>query len=101
MNTFFEVSLSELTKKLARTCGKFLKIRNLLPTSKMVCDYNALFPSFLQYGIIVWGQTYVLSVFKMQKRAIKTISHQCYLAHSLPIFKELKLPHYLRIFFLN
>ena len=43
---------------------------------------------------IVWDQTYksyIDPVFKMQKRAIRTISHQNYLAHSLPFFKELKL----------
>ena len=50
--------LSELSKKLARTCGMFFKIRNLLPLDVLICLYNALFLSFLQYGLIVWGQTY-------------------------------------------
>ena len=48
--------LSELSKKLARTCGTFFKIRNLLPLDVLICLYNALFLSFLQYGLIVWGQ---------------------------------------------
>jgi len=56
--------------------------------------YNALFLSFLQYGIIVWGQTfasYLEPIVKLQKRAVRAISHQTFLAHSYPIFKEFKL----------
>ena len=30
-------------------------------------------------------------IFKMQKRAVRAISNQNYLAYSLPIFRELKL----------
>ena len=50
--------------------------------------------SFLQYGIVAWGQTfdaYIEPLFKLQKRAVRAISHQPFLAHSLPIFKDLKL----------
>ena len=86
--------LSELSKKLARTCGILFKVRHLLPTKSSVSVYNALFLSFLPYGIIVWGQTYTTytePILKMQKRAVRAISHQSYVAHSLPIFRELKL----------
>ena len=86
--------LSELSKKLARTCGMFFKIRNLLPLDVLICLYNALFLSFLQYGLIVWGQTYasyIEPVFRLQKKAIRAISFQPRLSPSLPIFKDLKL----------
>ena len=36
--------------------------------------YNALFLSFVQYGVIVWGQTFVSylePIFKLQKRAVR------------------------------
>ena len=69
--------LSELSKKFARTCGMFFKIRNLLPLDVLICLYNALFLSFLQYGLIVWGQTYasyVDPIFKLQKKAVRAIS---------------------------
>ena len=63
--------LSELSKKLARTCGTFFKIRNLLPLDVLFCLYNALFLPFLQYGLIVWGQTYasyIDPIFKLQNK---------------------------------
>ena len=69
--------LSEPSKKLARTCGMFFKIRNLLPLDVLLCLYNALFVSFLQYGLIVWGQTYasyIDPIFKLQKKAVRAIS---------------------------
>ena len=52
--------------------------------------------SYLQYGIVVWGQTfasYIDCIAKVQKKAVRIISHQSYLSHSLPIFKELRLLH--------
>jgi len=86
--------ISELSKKLARTCGILFKVKCLLPRSILIMLYNALFLSFLQYGIIVWGQTfasYLEPIVKLQKRAVRAISHQTFLAHSYPIFKEFKL----------
>ena len=47
-------------------------------------------------GIIVWGQTfasYLEPLLKLQNRAVRAISHQTILAHSLPVFKDLKLLH--------
>ena len=57
-NLSWKFHLSELSKKLARTCGIFFKIRCLLSTSTLILLYNTLFLPFLQYGIIVWGQTF-------------------------------------------
>ena len=86
--------LSELAKKLSRTCGMFFKIRNLLPLDVLVCLYNALFLSFLQYGLIVWGQTYasyIDPIFKLQKKAVRAISFQPRMSPSLPIFSDFEL----------
>jgi len=86
---------------LQKTCGIFFMVRYLLPTSTLITLYNALFMSFLQYGIVAWGQTfdsYIEPLFKLQKRAVRAISHQPFLAHSLPIFKDLKLLRIVDIF---
>ena len=75
--------------------------RYLLPTSTLITLYNALFMPFLQYGIVARGQTfdlYIEPLFKLQKRAVRAISHQPFLAHSLPIFKNLKLLRIVDIF---
>ena len=59
---------------------------------------------FLQYGIIVWGQafsSYIEPLFKLQKKAIRVISHQTALSHSLPLFKGLQLVRVSDAFKLN
>ena len=93
-NLSWKYHLSQLSKKLSGTCGILLKIRNYLSTDILRCIYNSLFMSFLHYGIVIWGQTfssYIETLFKLQKKAIRTISHQTALSHSLPLFKGLQL----------
>ncbi len=86
--------LNELSKKLARLCGMFFKIRSFVPLDTLICLYNALFLSFLQYGITVWGSTcttYIDPIFKLQKKVVRAISFEPYNSHSSPIFKDLKI----------
>ena len=76
-NLNWKYHLSELLKKLARTCGIFFKIRHLLPTDVLVSLYNSLFASFLQYGIIVWGLTYDIHIkqYIFYKRKLLELLH--------------------------
>ena len=86
--------MSELSKKLARTCGIFFKIRHLLPTNVLVSLYNSLFSSFLQYGIIVWGLTYdihIKPIYLLQKKVVRAIAFQNFTSPSSPIFSDLKI----------
>ena len=49
------------------------KVRCLLPRSTLITLYNALFLSFILYGIVVWGQTfnsYIEPLYKLNKRAV-------------------------------
>ena len=69
-NLSWNFHLSELPKKLARTCCILFKSRDLLRTNTLINVYNSLFMSFLQYGIILWDQTsalYIEPIFKLQK----------------------------------
>ena len=93
-NLSWKHHLSELSKKLARTCGIFFKVRHLLPTNVLVSLYYSLFASFLQYGIVVWGHTYdtyIKPIFILQKRVIRAIAFKNLSTPSTPIFLELHL----------
>ena len=86
--------LTEPSKKLARTCGMFFKVRHFLPIDVLICLYNSLFSPFLQYGIVVWGLTYesyINPVFLLQKRAVRAISFEQFTSPSSPIFLDLKI----------
>ena len=56
-NLSWKYHLTELSKKFARTCGMFFKVRHFLPINILICFYNSLFSPFLQYGLLVWGLT--------------------------------------------
>ena len=86
--------LTELSKVLTRTCGMFLKVRHFLPIDVLICLYNSLFSPFLQYGIVVWGLTYesyINSVFLLQKRTVRAILFGHFTSPSSPIFLDLKI----------
>ena len=72
----------------------FFKVRRFLPTDILVCLYNSLFSSFLQYGILVWGLTnepHISPLFLLQKRVVTVISLENFTAPSTPIFSDLKI----------
>ena len=88
-NLSWKYHLTELSKKLARTCGLFFKVRHFLPVDVLICLYNSLFSPFMQYGILVWGLTYesyINPVFLLQKRVIKAISFHHFTSHSSLLF---------------
>ena len=86
--------LTELSKKLARTCGIFFKVRHFLPINILILLYNSLFSPFLQYGILVWGLTfesYINPVFLLQKRVIRAIAFEHFTSSTTPLFSDLKI----------
>ena len=86
--------ISELSKKLARTCGIFFKIRHYVTPETLKLLYYSLFYSFLSYGITIWGLTHpsVLDrLFKVQKRVIRAISFKDKFTHTTPLFYEHKI----------
>ena len=97
-NLSWKYHLTEISKKLARTCGMFFKVRHFLPinilVNILVSLYNSLFSPFLQYGILVWGLTYethINPVFLLQKRVIRAIAFEHFTSLTTPLFSDLKI----------
>ena len=60
----------------------------------MICLYNSLFSSFLQYGIVVCGLTYdvhIKPIYLLQKRVVRAIAFEHFTSPSTPIFSDLKI----------
>ena len=86
--------ISELRKKLSRTSGLFFKLRHHIPLPTLVCLYNSLFSSFLNYGISVWGltfDTYLDPLFLLQNKILRCIKFQPFTAPSAPLLHSLKI----------
>ena len=85
---------TELCKKLSRTAGIFFKVRHHVPLPILICLYNSLFSSFLNYSISAWGltyETYLNPLFRLQKKILQAMKFQPFSAPSSLIFHILKI----------
>jgi Reverse transcriptase (RNA-dependent DNA polymerase) len=84
--------IENLTNKLNSACFAIRQIRNIsnIKTAKIV--YNSYFKSHLSYGITLWGTSPLSQqIFKIQKRAIRTIVKANPRTSCKPIFTHLKI----------
>ena len=85
----------ELRKKLNRAIGLINKMKMLqCPTRVLLSLYYSLFHSYLNYGICVWGDAdakFVCKIKLAQKKVIRVIADADFLAHTDPLFRELKI----------
>ena len=66
------------------------KVKNILPSRVLLKIYNSLILSRLHYGILCWGFI-TKYIFKLQKKAVRTICRTKYNGHTDPLFKKLNL----------
>ena len=86
--------VTELSKKLARTCGIFCKLRQYVSPEILNVLYYSLFFSIVSYGISIWGLTHPSTLdilFKLQKKAIRIITFNDRYTHTNPLFSQLKI----------
>ena len=70
------------------------KSKPYLNNDTMLTLYNSFIYPYFSYCIPVWGNTfttYLNSIYKLQKRAVRMIVGANRLAHTEPIFRELKI----------
>ena len=72
--------------KFPKTIGVFYRLAKTFPAEILVTLYNSLIASHLNYRILEWGIV-ATRVEKLQKKAIRLITHSKYIAHTNPLFK--------------
>lgn len=77
-------------KKISKVTFILSKLRHYLTQGTLKSIYNALINSHLNYGILCWGYNGD-DIYKLQKRAIRIISHCKYNAHTQPLYKALRI----------
>ena len=90
----FNNHISYIADKLSKNIGIFAKIRNCLPRQARLDYYYSFVYPYLTYNIIHWGNSsacYLDKLIVLQKRMIRLITNSEYLAHTDPLFHELKL----------
>ena len=92
--------ISEVCNKVSKCLGVLYKLR-FFPRNILLMIYNAIITPHLNYCNVAWASSTnysMLRLFRLQKKAIRIVFHANFLAHTSPIFIELKL---LNIYDLN
>jgi hypothetical protein len=96
----FARHVEALIAKLSRAIYMLGRVKNILPTSALKSIYYALFHSHLLYCPTVISCTSNANldkITKMQKKAIRIISHATYNAHTSPLFAQHQIMPYMSI----
>ena len=92
---YWNLHLSQLTKKLNRSIGLLSKIRHYVPKYLLRTIYYAIFNSHLIYGCEIWGQdqnnTLFRNLIKLQEKALKIINFKRFDEDANILFKDNKI----------
>ena len=97
----FASHIQYIKGKIARGVGILCKTRKFFDRNTMVTLYNAFIYPYFNYCNAIWGNTHKChldALIKLQKRAIRLISGANKLAHTAPLFQELKILNLQKIF---
>ena len=85
--------IEHIRLKIAKTIGIIYRLKSIYPSAILLTLYNTLVTPHLHYCLLCWGsiikENDLLHI--MQKRVLRTITNSNYIAHTEPLFKELKL----------
>ena len=82
--------IDKIASKLSKIIGIMNKLKEYLPSYILQTIYNSLVLPHLNYGILTWGHKSA-RVAQLQKRCVRIVNKSSFLAHTNPIFKNLKL----------
>ena len=90
-NLKFNEHISNICNKVSKSVGIMYKIRSCVPDHVLLNLYYSLVYPYLIYCNVVWGATYkshLEHLSMLQKKIIRVITGQNYLAHTDPLFHE-------------
>ena len=93
-NLTWKSHISLTANKLSKSIGIIHKSRFFLSTHSLRTLYNSMILPYLCYCNLASAGTYksnLQRIVTLQKRALRIVSNSTYIAHTGPIFKELKL----------
>ena len=88
------VHIDNFSNKIARYVEVVNKLKHFLPVYIMKTLYSSLIASQLQDCTLLWANTHVTNIRKLQllqKKAIRIITSSHYIAHTDPLFSTTKL----------
>ena len=96
--------INYLSKMLSRNTGILNKLKHFFPKYILKNLYSTLILPYLCYGILAWGncaKLYIDKIFKLQKRAIRSVNLADYYCHTNDFFFENRLLKVADLFLYN
>ena len=90
----WKILVDNLSNKIARNVGMLNKLKHFLPDYIMKTLYSSLIASHLQYCTLLWANSHVTHIRKLQllqEKTIRIITSSHYIAHTDPLFAMTKL----------
>ena len=90
-NLTWKHHIDAISKTISRNTGMLTKLKHYVPGYILYSLYCTLVLPYVNYGILIWGNTYKVyldTIFKLQKWAIRTISLEHYRSNTSPLFKK-------------
>ena len=86
----WKIHSENISNKCSRISGILNNLKYVLPERIKLLLYNTLLLPHIHYCLMTWGY-HGQRIYKIQKRAIRTITLSKYYDHTAPLFKKLKL----------
>ena len=82
--------IDHISLKLSRVVGIMYRLKQIYPQSILLMIYNTLMLPHLNYCILAWGLNVTEGhrIHLLQKKALRIITNDDYLAHTEPICKK-------------
>jgi len=90
----WNIHINHICKKISKGIGIICKARKSLNNKTLVTLYYSFVHPYVTYGIETWGKSinnYLSSVFKLQKKVVRIISHVKPKTESAPLFNKLRI----------
>ena len=90
-NLTWKCHIDCVSKTLSRNIGIMNKLKYFIPGRILYSLYCTFILPYVNYGILIWGNTckvYLDKLIKLQKWPIRTISNSHYRSHTQPLFAK-------------
>ena len=90
-NLTWKNHIDAISKTISRNIGMMTKLKHFVPENILYTLYCTLVLPYINYGILIWGNTcttYLEKILKLQKWAIRTVTNSHYRSHTGPLFSK-------------
>jgi hypothetical protein len=87
-NLNWKSHVNKISTKISKIVGLLTKLKHFLPERILLNIYNALIVPHLNYGALLWENSYQ-RVFMLQKKAVRAVTNSKFNAHTDMLFKRL------------